>query len=88
LIRALLGVALLTACVTTVNEAPPATSAPSPTPYAYPDLPGEIEVTISEGDCEEIETVAIFMDRDSVDPDVRADAIEAIEHRAQELGCP
>lgn len=64
------------------------TADPTPSPaYSYPDLPGRIEVTIAEADCEGLDTVAEFMDRDSVDPVVRHDAMDAISHRSRELGC-
>lgn len=66
------------------SEAP---STPTPTPYEYPDLPGGIEQTIAEADCEDLDTVAAFMDRDSVDPVVRHQAMDAIAHRSEGIGC-
>jgi hypothetical protein len=64
------------------------TAKPTATPgYSYPDLPGEIEVTIAEADCEQLDGIVALMDRDSVDPVVRHDAMDAISHRSRELGC-
>ena len=92
MIRALLVVAILAGCggsVATPAEATgtPTTPTPAPSPYEYPDLPGNVEGTIAEGDCDDLEVVAEFMDRDSVDPVVRHQAMEAIVHRSEELGC-
>lgn len=83
---------VLVACAPGV-EAPasldqlPSMVAPTPTPYAYPELPGGIEQRIAEADCDGLDTVAEFMSRDSVDPVVRHDAMDAISHRSRELGC-
>jgi hypothetical protein len=78
----------LAACTPAVEIMPSPSEVPtSPTPYAYPDLPGGIEDTIAEADCEDLDTVAAFMDRDSVDPVVRHQAMDAIAHRSEELGC-
>jgi hypothetical protein len=64
------------------------TEDPTPTPgYSYPDLPGQIEVTIGEADCEQLDAIAALMERDSVDPVVRHDAMDAISYRSRELGC-
>jgi hypothetical protein len=65
---------------------PPAAQTPTPG-YSYPDLPGQIEVTIAEADCDGLDTLVAFMDRDTVDPVVRHDAMDAISHRSHELGC-
>lgn len=79
----------LAACTPALEPTPRPTASPTalPTAYAYPDLPGRIEDTIAEADCEGLDTVAAFMDRDSVDPIVRHQAMDAIAYRSGELGC-
>lgn len=93
--RAIVAVALsflIAACAPaqstpTAPLTPAPTPAPIATPYEYPDLPARIEVTIAEGDCQALETVANFLDRDGVDALVKVQAFEAIAHRSRELGC-
>lgn len=92
LLPSILALALLVGCEpasdSTVAPTVASTAAPAQTPaYSYPDLPGNIEDTIAEADCEGLDTVAAFMDRDAVDPIVRESAMAAILHRAEELGC-
>jgi hypothetical protein len=83
-------VALLAGCEGSLATSPTVAPMPSPEPtptYSYPDLPGRIEETIAEADCEHLDTLATFMDRDEVDPIVRFQAMEAITHRSEEIGC-
>lgn len=56
-------------------------------PYTYPELPGEFEDIIRTARCGELREINRDIARWQFDSGTRVDAWDAVEHRAEQIGC-